>query len=171
MHVLLATIACALMLFTYFRWHMAWLAPCCYSETITNIKLFFPLSLDFFLVVCVYWIEKIFFSLTISAFRGEWTINLMQCKIDKKKPQPTSTVWTETLKRNAVALWSVCLAGNEVWQKIRTSCTREDQALFKAFALAFGDVQNGVAFLYFKTNSINVSCSCDCTTFGREELA
>lgn len=54
---------------------------------------------------------------------------------------------------------SACLAGNEVWQKVKTSCIREYQALFQALLLAFGDMQNGVVFLYFKTNLWKVSGS------------
>lgn len=126
------------------------------SKTIT-IRLFFHDHWVFSFGVHVLNKENIF-SLTISAFQGQWTINWLQCKTDKKT-QPTSSVWTNTLKRNAVTLWSACLAGNEVWQKVKTSCIREDQALFQALVLAFGDVQNGAAFLYFKTNFWKVSCS------------
>lgn len=126
------------------------------SKAIT-IRLFFHDHLVFSLV-CMYWIKRNFFSLTISAFQGQWTINWMQCKTDKKTPANKQCM-DQYLKRNAAALWSACLAGNEVWQKVKTSCIREDQALFQALLLAFGDVQNCAAFLYFKTNFWKVSCS------------
>lgn len=143
------------MLFIYFKCHMAWLAP--HSVVKQSLLDCFSMIIEFFPLVCMYWIKRNFFSLTISAFQGQWTINWMQCKTDKKTPANKQCM-DQYLKRNAAALWSACLAGNEVWQKVKTSCIREDQALFQALLLAFGDVQNCAAFLYFKTNFWKVSC-------------
>lgn len=119
-----------------------------------KLGLFFHYDYSFFfLVVCMYWRKRRFFSLFLP-FRGnDYKFNMGQ---NSKESKHSMDQYFKKLQYVSLKY---------VWQEMRFGTKQKPAApemiklYFKALALVFWNVQNGTALLYFKTNLRNVSHS------------